>query len=184
MTIAQNAPVKRSYNRREVHSEDVPLTHRADVNLGEDLSAPVIHTEALPKMGDSDKDTSKAKWYADIAFNEEPVTIMIEENSRSDFPETHVPVAVNGKNAEIFVNGGWVEVGWLPIGVQLTTKRKYVEQLLRSKSESVRTEHEDATVERPRNTLKRRNTANYPVSILHDANPLSAQWLTRVRMEH
>ena len=45
-------------------------------------------------------------------------------------------------------------------------------------------EHDDATVERHKNTIKRRTSANYPVSILHDANPKGREWLSRLRMSH
>jgi hypothetical protein len=177
MSTAQNAPVKRAYNRRELHSEDIPLTQKQDI----DLDSPIVHGEALASVGD----VAKNQAYIDeLAFMEEPVTIIIEENSRSDFPETHVPAAVNGRNAEILQGGQWLQVGWLPIGRQITTKRKYVEVLLRSKSDSVRTQHDDATVERPRNTVSRRASANYPVTILEDRNPRGPQWLTKVRMEH
>lgn len=172
------APVTRKYNRREINSEDIPLTQKSDI----DLDSVIVHGESLPNVGGDPK--VNASYMAQLAFNEEPVTIIIEENTRSDFPETFVPVAVQGKGAEVFTNGAWVEVGWLPIGVEITTKRKYVEVLIRSKSDSVKTEHDDATVERPRNRVTRRSSANYPVTILQDNNPLGRKWLTDIRMSH
>jgi hypothetical protein len=175
---AKHNPVTTQY-AQQGHSEDIPLTQKNDIELPE-LGQQIVHGEALASVGDAVKNP----YLEALAFNEEPITILIEENSRSDFPETHVPVAVNGKNAEVFVNGRWMEMGWLPIGQPIITKRKYVENLLRSKSDAVRTEHDDATMERPRNTVKRRPSANYPVSVLEDKNPRGGQWLTKVRMEH
>ena len=80
-------------------------------------------------------------------------------------------MAVQGKGAEIFENGKWLEIGWLPIGREIITKRKYVEVLARSKSDAVKTVHDDATVANPRNTLQRRTSANYPLSILQTPTP-------------
>lgn len=178
MTDALNNPVKRQYNRRDTHTEDTPLTQKADI----DLDGEIVHGESLVQVA---PDITNDKAYqAALAFMEEPVTIVIEENSRSDFPETHVAVQVNGKGAEVWQNGQWLPIGWLPIGVELTTKRKYVEVLVRSKSDSIKTLHDDATVEKPRNTVRRSTSANYPMSILEDKNPLGREWLSRLRMGH
>ena len=169
-------PVKRAYSLKEIHTSDMPLTQKDDI----DLDGVIIHGEALANISNDAKST----YMANLAFNEEPMTILIEENSRSDFPETFVPVSVNGVGAEVFENGKWLSVGWLPIGREVTTKRKYVEVLARSKSDSVKTQHEDATIANPRNTVSRRTSANYPMSILEDRNPRGREWLTNVRMSH
>lgn len=167
--------VTRKY-KRSIHTEDLPIAQKSDI----DLDSPIIHGEALANIVND----AKSDYMAALAFNEEPVTILIEENTRTDFPETHVAVAVQGKGAEIFENGKWLEIGWLPIGREIITKRKYVEVLARSKSDSVKTVHDDATVANPRNTLQRRTSANYPLSILQDANPKGREWLTSIRMSH
>ena len=164
--------------KRSIHSEDFPLSQKSDI----DLDQPIVHGEALANV--SGDVSFAADYLSQLAFNEEPVTIIIEENQRSDFPETHVPVSVQGKGAELFTNGQWLEVGWLPIGSELITKRKYVEVLVRSKSDSIKTNHDDATVERPRNTVTRRTSANYPVTVLEDRNPLGREWIARIRMSH
>lgn len=173
---AMNRPVNRS--KREVHTGDMQVGQHADMDLS--LDQQIVHGEGLPNIGE---DNGK-QMLADLAFFEEPVTIRIEENSGSDFPETHVPVQVNGKSAEVWMNGGWVAIGWLPVGVQLTTKRKYVEVLARSKSDSIRTEHEDGGVANPRNMVQRRTRSKYPLSIVEDKNPRGAEWLSRIVMGH
>ena len=160
---------------REVHTADTPVPQRADV----DLDAPIIHTEGIPNNIITDiNDVSS--YASSLAFMEEPVTIRLEENSRSDFPETHAPCAVNGKGAEVLVNGSWISATWLPMGVDLTVKRKYVEVLARSRTENVRTKHEDANVERPQNRVERRSSANYPMSVIEDRNPRGAAWLSGI----
>ncbi len=177
MTDAINNPVKRAYNKKEIHTGDMPITYKNDI----DLDGPVTHGESFVHVADK---LPNQDYLDELQFMEEPVTVRIEENSRSDFPETHVPVMVNGKEAEIFQNGQWLPIGWLPIGVPLTTKRKYVEVLARSRSESVKTVHDDATVERPRNTVTRRNSSNYPLSVMEDKNPRGHQWLANIMLGH
>jgi len=179
MTDAINNPVKRQYNRKEVHTGDMQIAQKPDIDLG--LESQIIHGEELPTMEDL---RAKQKHADELAFMEEPVTIRIEENSKSDFPETHVPVQVQGKSAEVLNNGKWMEIGWLPIGVPLTTKRKYVEVLARAKPENIRTQHDDANVERPRNLVTRRASAAYPLSIIRDDNPRGHEWLSAIMMGH
>lgn len=175
---AVNNPVKRQYNRKEIHTGDMEVGQKSDI----DITDGVTHGESLiDVVGDIAKD---GPYIAALDFMEEPVTIRIEENSRSDFPETHVPVQVNGKEAEVWQSGRWIAIGWLPIGVPLVTKRKYVEVLARSKSDSVKTVHDEATVERPRNTITRRTSSNYPLSIIEDKNPKGHEWLSRILMGH
>lgn len=180
MADAINNPVKRQYNRREVNTADMQITQKPDVDLG--LGENIVHGESLASVaGDV---AHEAEYLAALHFNEEPVTIRIEENSKSDFPETHVPVQVNGVEAEVLQNGQWIRIGWLPIGVPLTTKRKYVEVLARAKPENVRTVHDDANVERPQNRVQRRTSAAYPLSIIRDDNPKGHEWLSRIMMGH
>lgn len=176
MSDAANVPVTRKYNRSH-HTEDTAVGQQSNVDLS--LDAKITHGESLVNVsGDTEINSSLL---ADIAFNEEPVTILIENNSNSDNPETHVPVQVNGRGAEVLSNGRWLEITWLPIGIELTTKRKYVEVLARSKSTTIRTQHEDANVERPRNEVKRFTKAQYPMSILVDENPKGRAWLSAIR---
>jgi hypothetical protein len=172
MSDAINHPTRRA--RRETHTGDMQIGQKDDIDLS--LDSLVIHGESLKNLAD-DKEL-----LADLAFMEEPMTIRIEENTRSDFPETHVPVMVNGRGAEVFQNGQWLPIGWLPIGIPLTTKRKYVEVLARAKPDAIQTVHDDANVERPRNTVRRRTSAAYPLSIIQDNNQRGHEWLSRIMM--
>jgi hypothetical protein len=165
---------------REQHTADMPINQPSSIDLSFDK--PVEHGENIPNIAhDNNLFDAHA---AELAFMEEPVTIQINENSSADFPETHVPSYVQGKGAEVLQNGRWMEIGWLPIGPVLTTKRKYVEVLARSKSILVNTRHDDANVERPRNWVDRRVKACYPMSIINDDNPRGHEWIARVMMSN
>ncbi len=180
MSDALNNQVKRQYNRKEVHTGDMEISQKDDIDLG--LDSVINHGESLVSVvADITKDS---EYIAALNFMEEPVTIRVEENSRSDFPETHVPAYVNGRPAEVLHNGKWIAVGWLPIGQVLTVKRKYVEVLARSKSDSIKTVHDDATVKNPMNKIERRTSSNYPLSILEDNNPKGREWLSRIMISH
>lgn len=175
---AQANPVKPKYGRA-VSTEDMPVGQKSEIDIANLVK--FIRGEGLADTGEK----PLLPDYIDaLKFAEEPVTVTIEENSRSDFPETHVFVATAGHGAEIWINNQWATVNWLPIGVVITTKRKYLEVLIRSKSDHVRTQHDDATVQVPKNTLQRRTSGNYPVTIIEDANPLGREWAARLRAEH
>lgn len=169
---------QRRQTGRDINTGDMPLSQKSDI----DLDLPVQHGESLINV--AGENSLNDDYQRELAFMEEPVTIRIEENSRSDFPETHVPVQVNGRGAEVMMNGKWTELTWVPINVVVTMKRKFVEVLARSKSESIKTQHDDANVERPRNLVQRRTSSNYPLSILQDDNPRGREWLQRIMLSH
>lgn len=180
MSDAANNPAVRKYNKRETNTADLEIGQHEDIDVS--LGATIIHGESLPNL--NDKERAHQDYLKELAFNEEPIHILINENARSDFPETHVYCAVNGRGAEVLINGQWAEIQWAPIGQEVVMKRKYVEILVRSKSESINTKHEDANVERPRNTISRRVSANYPISVLRDDNPRGALWLSNIMRSH
>lgn len=180
MSDAINNPVKRQYNRRESHTGDMAIGQKEDIDVS--LDSPILHGEALGNIaGDNQVNDD---YMRELAFMEEPVTVRVEENSRSDYPETHVPVQVNGRGAEVMMNGRWTEVTWIPVNTALVMKRKFVEVLARSKSDAIRTVHDDANVEKPRNTINRRTSHNYPLSIIKDDNPRGHEWLSRIMQSH
>lgn len=163
--------------RQESDSSEYAPAQREDIDLS--LEGQIIHGDGMPNVAG---DIGHEKAFMDaLAFNEEAITLLIADTgSQSEYPETFVQVSVNGKPAEVLVNVGWQPIGWLPIGVEFITRRKYVEVLARAKPETVRTEHDDATVKNPRNTLKRSTRQAYPMSILRDDNPLGREWFARI----
>jgi len=119
--------------------------------------------------------------YADeLAFNEEPVTIRIEPSSDKN-AAAHVPLWINGRGGEVLLQGQWVPCGYLPVNTVLTTKRKYVEVLMRAKIDTVNTDVIEEQGKDPVNKVKRFTTAAHTFSIIKDKNPLSQAWLTELR---
>jgi hypothetical protein len=158
---------------KEMHNSDVKTEQKSDVNLD------------TMDRGDSDivrADEALLKDYADaLAFMEDPVTIRLTPSTDKN-AATAFPAWCNGKKAEVFLNGRWVETpdGYLPVGVELITKRKYLEIILRAKIDAVQTIVGDATVEKPMNHVKRSTYPVHSVSIIKDDNPRGAAWATEI----
>lgn len=157
-----------------------PELHTADLKLGQ---APDADIDNRGEIVVSDKPLEKVHAAA-LAFNEEPITIRIEPSDEENAP-TVVDCWVNGKGAEVFTNGRWLEINCLPIGGVIITKRKYVEVLARSKIDRVKT---DSVTDAPHENqdgykLRRSTSAKAVFSVIHDANPKGAEWLTRLLSE-
>lgn len=163
---ASTAPIRRP--RPELHTADIGIEQKPAIESREDLAAEIV---AAPP------DVMKAEYAAALAFNEEPVTIRIERSSEKFAPKV-VDAWCNGKGAEVLVNGRWLELGYLPIGSPVTTKRKYVEILARSKVDTVATRVEDRDSEHPTNLVERSTSSRAPFSVIEDRNPKGAAWLT------
>lgn len=116
------------------------------------------------------------KEYSDLlAFNEEPVTILLHPSSDKN-AATLIPAWSNGKGAEVFMNGRWVEVTYLPTGMNVTVKRKIAEVLLRSKIDTVNTVILGENSESPLNRHTRVTSSANALSIVRDDNPRGAAW--------
>lgn len=160
-------------NARTLNTADLPLGQAPDI----DMDGPLVRGEAILPV-----DTPLVDEYtAALAMAEEPVTIMIEPS-----PEENAPIVVdcwvNGKGAEVLDprSGKWMELGCLPIGGAITTKRKYVEVIARAKIEVHRTMHDDMSAANPNNYLRTSTSRKAVFSVIHDANPKSREWLTRL----
>ncbi len=129
-----------------------------------------------------DKPLSK-DYVESLAMAEEPVTIFINKGVEKHAPLT-VDCWVNGIGAEVMANGKWVSFGWLPVGKPVTTKRKYVEVLGRSKTDSPSTgdmtKSDDPEVV---NALSVSTSMRAQFSVLHDPNPMGHVWLQRLMAE-
>ena len=89
-------------------------------------------------------------------------------------------IAVNGKPAEMLFKNGWVPIGYLPRGVVITTKRKYLERLAASKKDEVHTNVVEHPGQDPQNLVDRYTTSTLPFSLIEDKNPLGAEWLSQL----
>lgn len=107
--------------------------------------------------------------FAAEAFMNEPVTIMVNPSHDPDEPQL-VQVGVNGVNQ------------FMPRGVPISVKRKYVEVLARAK----RTDFAQKLDERmgeAMNHLRAMHSLRYPFSMLSDPSPNGGAWLTGVLAE-
>jgi hypothetical protein len=155
---------------RELHSDDIPVSQgktridsAADLGRIERAPADVLNKD-----------------YADaLAFNEEPVTIIIQPGSEKNAPRV-VDCWVNGKGLELLHDGRWFETGAAPVGRPFTTKRKYVEVIARSKVDRIETRHDDESAENPRNWVERSTYVRAPLSLIEDKNPKGAEWFSRI----
>lgn len=171
---AQNYPTRR---RRIAETADTSIEQAPDIKmpgLGEDIER---EPDIIPATAEV-----LNKQYADqIAFMEEPITIMIQPGSDRD-PQIVHDVWVNGKGAEVFVNGKWIEFGCIPVGIEVVTKRKYVEVLARKKTDKISTQvikHQDGE----ENKVVRATSHGCPFSVVEDRNPRGRQWLSDVMRE-
>jgi hypothetical protein len=160
---------------REIHSADLEVGQLPSVslNLEDELDPSNI---VLPVDSALMADQAEA-----LAFAEQPVMIRIEPGADEDAPMVW-DCWVNGKGAECMINGKWIEMSALPIGVPVITKRKYIEVLARSKQTVVKTrvvKHQD----REDNIADRRTRQVTPFSVLQDKDPRGGEWLTRLFAE-
>ncbi len=173
---AVNAPAQSSRRaRRELHTDDIAVGQRADVNLMnlDEHESDVIQPVDTPITND---------YVAALAFNEQPVTIRIERSSEK-FAPMWVDCWVQGKGAEVYQDGRWLTLNALPVGEAVTTRRKYVEVLARAKPDSVQTNVIERDNEDPQNMLQRFTSVKHPFSVIRDADPRGADWLTRILQE-
>jgi hypothetical protein len=160
------------------------------------LARSELHSETLPKIeqqpdivdpakydGDiilTDKEQMNADYAAELAFMAEPVTIRLEPSSDKN-AATVFPIWVNGRKAEVFQNGGWQEIGYLPVGVVMTVRRYVLEVIIRAKVDTVQTRILDENGERPNNVITRFTSPIHSFSIINDANPRGPQWVAELR---
>ena len=161
-TEAQHRPVGRP--RKEYSTEDMAVRN----------VPPVI----LPSVGDIARDDETIVVARDdiledgldeLAFNEEPVTIVLSRSSEKFAPAIK----------DFYVNG---KAMWIRVGVPQTVPRKYVEVIARAQPFDVRTnvvKHE----EREDNMVERNLIVAHPFSVIRDDNPRGHEWLRKVMNE-
>ena len=123
-----------------------------------------------------------------LAFNEEVLRILIHRSDDEDLASNVTDfIAVNGIKAEVIMHDGrWLALGYLPKGIPIYTKRKYVEQLARAKMDKIKTRVEDivdgAGAGGKENYTDRFTKAVAAFSVLEDKNPKGGEWLSRLLM--
>ncbi len=160
--------------RTELHSNKLPPVQQR-VPLVANATAPMgdfITGEQIGSVGGTYLD--------DLAMLEEPVTIRLEPSSDKN-AATRFPVWVNGIGAECWIRDRWVEVKYLPVGVPLTIKRKYLGVIITAKTDAIHTKVQEMDSERPNNVVQRFTSPVHSFSILEDANPRGAAWVAEER---
>ena len=156
---------------REIHSEDMPIDQRPiPEDLG-DRDGDVILT---------DRAVANDDFVKELAFMDEAVTIRLEPSADRN-AITVFPVWINGQGAEIFQNGRWQPICWLPVGQAITIKRKVLEVIARTKIDNIQTEIQNEEADRPHNTQHRFTSSVHAFSVLEDNSPRGHAWLTEVR---
>ena len=168
---ASNTPVRRA--RPELHTADIKIDQKPIIQTREDLLEEIV---IAPEVLEAD-------YQAALKFAEEPVTILIQRTGEKFAPKV-VDLWVNGKGPEVMIKGRWVEFKALPVGMPVTTKRKYVEVLARSKVEDVKTRVSDEDKEHPLNEIERFLSSKAPFSVIEDRNPKGAEWLMGLVRSH
>lgn len=152
---------------RELHTETMPIEQPPPFNLDDDRESDIQRVQRI-----------ESKDYLDaLAFNEEPVTIRIEQGMEENAPQWHL-VHVNGRGAEVLLDGKWMVWGQLPVDKVITTRRKFLEVMLRSKRTVV---HSNIHNIDESNHLQRSTSALMAISIIEDRNPLGPEWIRELR---
>lgn len=145
--------------------------------LGEELQDDDRERVTTPAGGYTPKEDQR--YMSDLAFMEEPVTIIIQGSAeRSSFNCTDM-ISVNGRKAEVLVNNKWLPFGHLPKGRAFVTKRKYLDTIIRSKSDQILTETERMPDNEVMNKIGYNTYAMHTVTLLEDKNPYGREWFQR-----
>lgn len=158
---------------RELNSDDIKIEQKAPIDLDADLG---------DREGDivlADTAVMEEEYLDKLKFMEEPVTVRLQQNAEKNAAMAF-PFWNNGKPSEVFQNGRWQEVGYLPVGRPLIIKRKILEQIIRARVDSVTTEILNRESDRPENRAVRFTSPVHSYSILKDDNPRGAAWATEL----
>lgn len=175
---AINNPVKTGGT--ELNTGDMHINQKPDIDMD---GNPFAHRGEKLAAVDTHIDQS---YLEALSFAEEPICIRIEKSTAKNPPKT-VPCWVDGKGAEVYADGKWWTLGFLPIGQPIITRRKYVEVIARAKTDTVDTEHAGESMEESAfidNKVRLHTSALYPFSVIRDNNPRGGDWLTKVMAEY
>lgn len=156
--------------RQELHSSKLEIEQKPPILDPSTYEGDIVLTER----------THNQDYLDELAFGEEPVTIRIEPSSDRNAAGA-MPIWVNGRGAEVFQNGRWDVITYLPVGQVLVTKRKYLEVIIRAKVDTIHTKIQEMDSERPNNVINRFTSPVHSFSIIEDKNPRGAAWVTELR---
>lgn len=164
---------KKAFRKKksELDIREIPINQQTPLKMpplheNVERASPIVVPEVALTKSDFDE----------LAFNEEPVKILIHRGDNSKFRCTDY-VAINGTAGEILFKNGWVPVGYFPRGVSFYTKRKYVGVLARAKQDNIRTDVIERDNEDPENYIEKTTISALSFSVMEDKNPRGSEWL-------
>lgn len=160
--------------REKLHTSDIKIEQKGPI-------VDQLLADRAPEIVRADPSVMK-EVAANLAFMDEPMEIRLEPSAEKNAPPSY-PVWVNGVGAEcLMADGKWRSITYLPVGVQLITKRKYVAVLVTAKYDAVTTEHDEPGAhEYVQNRINRQTSASVAFSVIEDKNPKGGAWLTELR---
>lgn len=156
--------------RQELHSDTLKTEQKAPIVDPSAYAGDIVVGEKIGNAGYLDE----------LAFMDEPVTIRLEPSSDKNAAMAF-PIWVNGKGAEVFQDGRWDEIGYLPVGRVLVIRRKVLEVIIRAKVDTIHTKVREMDSERPNNVIERYTSPVHSFSIIEDRNPRGPAWVTELR---
>lgn len=161
--VRRAAPVTRT--RAVVDTNNEKIGGSGVATMASTGAPEIIHDDEESASGiDLAQHLPKAKTER-MAFDNEMVTVMVQESGDTKYPDPCISVWVNGKH-QLFVRN-----------MQITCKRMYVEALARSRPESY--DNQEYTTNdgvRGYRYIKRASV-KYPFQMIRDDNPRGAEWL-------
>lgn len=156
--------------RQELHSDTMKVEQKPPISDTSTYDGDVVLTER----------THDQDYLDELAFMQEPVTIRLEPSTEKNAAGAY-PVWCNGKPAEVFQNGRWDEIGYLPVGRVLTVRRSILEIIIRAKIDTIQTQIIGQDSERPNNVVSRFTSPVHSFSIIEDRNPRGPAWVQELR---
>lgn len=153
--------------QRELHSDDTRI-EQPGMLIG-DLA------DRDPEIIVADHSIADKDYQAELAFMSDWLTIRLETSGAENAPDTF-PVWVNGRGAEVLVNGRPVIWTHLPVGPEIMVRRSVVEVIARSKTMRVQTDHSTDITRQLANKTGRNVSQTQPFSIIHDPSPRGRAW--------
>lgn len=157
--------------RQPLHSENV-RTDQPDPLIG-DLA------DREPEIVAADSSLINKDYQDELSFMADWVTIILEPSGAENAADT-MAVWVNGRGAEVLVNGNPVIWTHLPVGPEITVRRSVVEIIARSKTMRVQTDHTGEPFRQLQNKTNRHVSQNQPFSIVHDPSPRGRAWASEM----
>lgn len=156
--------------RQELHSDTMKVEQKPPISDPSTYDGDVVLTER----------THDQDYIDELAFMAEPVTIRLEPSAEKNAAGAY-PCWCNGKPAEVYQNGRWDAIGYLPVGRVLIVRRSILEIIIRAKIDTIQTQIIGQDSERPNNVVSRFTSPVHSFSIIEDRNPRGSAWVQELR---